>query len=131
MLDAVLSFMHEQRAVIHLGLHALVPFIIARCFAPKGGWQAVFMLMMATMLVDIDHLLATPIYAPNRCSILFHPLHQVWPMLIYSLMALWPVLLGAMRKQITSPERVMGWLGLGLLVHMVLDGLDCIWMKAI
>ena len=32
--------------------------------------------MMATMLVDLDHLFADPIYDPDRCSIGFHPLHQ-------------------------------------------------------
>ena len=28
------------------------------------------------MLVDLDHLLATPIFKENRCSINFHPLHS-------------------------------------------------------
>ena len=26
-------------------------------------------------LIDLDHLLADPVYAPDRCSIGFHPLH--------------------------------------------------------
>ena len=39
--------------------------------------------MIATMLVDIDHLLATPIYDPLRCSIGYHPLHQLLPIAGY------------------------------------------------
>ena len=33
-------------------------------------------IMIATMLVDLDHLLANPIFDPNRCSIGFHFLHS-------------------------------------------------------
>ena len=39
-------------------------------------WKMVWLIMMLTMLVDLDHLLANPIYDPNRCSIGFHPLHS-------------------------------------------------------
>jgi hypothetical protein len=65
------------------------------------------------MVVDIDHLLATPVYAPQRCSIGFHPLHT-WPaMLVYGGMLLFA------RTRIA---------GCGLVVHMALDALDCVWM---
>ena len=67
--------------------------------------------MLATMLVDLDHLLASPVYDPTRCSIGFHPLHQ-WPaILVYALIVL------------VRPLRL---LGIGLLIHMLLDGLDCL-----
>ena len=42
--------------------------------------------MIATMLVDVDHLLASPIYAPNRCSINFHILHTYYAMGVYVLL---------------------------------------------
>lgn len=69
--------------------------------------------MMATMLVDLDHLLANPIYDSNRCSIGFHPLHQPVMIVIYIGLAVFP------------KTRLIG---LGLLTHMALDGLDCLGM---
>lgn len=67
--------------------------------------------MSATIIVDIDHLLATPIYDPLRCSINFHPLHQFIPIGLYVIMALIP----AMRL-----------IGIGLVIHMILDSIDCV-----
>lgn len=95
---------------LHLLLHILVPFCLARGLA-GSHWRKAFALMLATWLVDLDHLLATPLYDPERCSIAVHPLHRwfVWP--LYLLMSLWPK---------------SRWLGIGLLVHMALDGSDCL-----
>lgn len=62
------------------------------------------------MLVDLDHLLATPVYDPVRCSIGFHPLHTVLPIGIYCLLCLFPK---------------TRYLGCGLVIHMMLDTLDC------
>ncbi len=125
----MLAFINEYRSVIHLLLHALVPLLLVLAVVPKGQQRTVFLLLMATMLVDVDHLLATPIYAPNRCSILFHPLHQVIPMVGYGLMALWPGLLWLLKRQIRKWEATMGWIGVGLLIHMLLDASDCVWMR--
>ena len=66
--------------------------------------------MIATMVVDFDHLLATPIYDPDRCSIGFHPLHTAPAIAIYVLLTL------------PKPTRLIG---LGLLIHMALDWSDC------
>jgi hypothetical protein len=66
---------------------------------------------MATMLVDIDHLLAVPIYDPLRCSIGFHPLHSMFAITVYLLMFAVPKL------------RLVA---LGLVIHMALDGFDCL-----
>jgi hypothetical protein len=66
--------------------------------------------MMATMLVDLDHLLANPIYDATRCSIGFHPLHQPWFITLYAALCLFP------------KTRLIG---LGLIIHMVLDSIDC------
>lgn len=131
MLDTVLNFVNEQRAVIHLGLHVLVPLVVASCFASKTRWKFAFALMMGTMLVDVDHLLATPIYAPDRCSILFHPLHQLLPIGVYGLMAIWPLAKHCLKKPLTATDSIIGWVGLGLLIHMLLDASDCLWMKAV
>jgi hypothetical protein len=68
--------------------------------------------MLATMLVDLDHLLATPIFDPGRCSINFHPLHTYWAMAGY-------VVLLFFRK-----TRIIA---VGLLFHMLTDYIDCQW----
>jgi len=69
--------------------------------------------MSATMVVDLDHLLAHPIYDPGRCSIGFHPLHSFWAIGAYSLLL------------IPDKTRVIA---IGLMVHMMLDGIDCVLM---
>ena len=101
------------RAVIHLFLHAAVPGAVARLFYAKLFVRA-WLIMLATMLVDLDHLLADPVYDPGRCSIGFHPLHQYPIMAIYAWLAIWP------------KTRLVG---VGLLIHMLLDGVDCVWMQ--
>jgi hypothetical protein len=65
------------------------------------------------MLVDLDHLLATPVYDPTRCSIGFHPLHGFIPTGFYGLMLL---------------HKKTMLVGLGLMIHMSLDLLDCVAM---
>ena len=69
--------------------------------------------MLAGMLEDLDHLLADPIYDPNRCGIGFHPLHT------YPAIAAYVLLLIPRRSQL---------LALGLVIHMALDALDCVLM---
>ena len=74
------------RAVIHLILHAAVPGAVAWVFYRKVFVRALI-IMLATMLIDLDHLLADPVYDPGRCSIGFHPLHQYPIMVVYALLA--------------------------------------------
>lgn len=101
-----MSFM----SVFHIFLHFAVPAIVARVFF-KDKWLKAWLIMVATMVVDLDHLLADPIYDPDRCSIGFHPLHN-WPAIAaYAGLAAWP------------KTRLIG---LGLLIHMALDGIDCL-----
>jgi len=69
--------------------------------------------MISTMIIDIDHLLADPIYDPNRCSIGFHPLHSYPAICAYILMTVIP------------KTRIAG---IGLLIHIGLDLTDCVWM---
>lgn len=88
-----------------------MPFIVAYVFA-KADRVKMFLVMMATMLVDIDHLLATPVYDPNRCSIGFHPLHEPILFVIYVLLAVFG-------------KAIYRWIGVGLLIHMALDSIDC------
>lgn len=80
--------------------------------------------MMLTMLVDLDHLWATPIYDPNRCSIGFHPLHKIQPILWYLFFSVLPfgVKLGKRYTAFLVPIRVFA---IGLILHMALDSIDC------
>ena len=62
------------------------------------------------MLIDLDHLLANPIFDANRCSINFHPLHSYYAIGVYIIML------------IPKKTRI---LGIALLLHMFTDYLDC------
>jgi hypothetical protein len=102
----------ELRPVLHLVLHALVPALVA-FIGYRRQWLHAWLWMMAGWLIDIDHLLADPIYAPGRCSIGFHPLHTAPAIAVYALLLI--------------PRRTRP-LGLGLVIHIALDALDCAWM---
>ncbi|CAN7276023.1 DUF6122 family protein [Pseudoxanthomonas sp. LjRoot143] len=102
----------EIRAPLHLLLHVIVPVVVARVFWPKD-WKRAALWMLAGWVIDLDHLLADPIYAPGRCSIGFHPLHT------------WPAI--AVYAGLVLPKRTR-WFGIGLLIHIVLDGIDCLLM---
>jgi hypothetical protein len=93
----------------HLALHFIVPLLVAFLFF-RENLKLSYLAMMLTMLVDLDHLLASPIYDANRCSIGFHPLHQYWFIAIYLVMSFF------------SKTRLIG---VGLIIHMSLDALDC------
>ncbi len=101
------------RFIIHIILHVAAPAAVAYRFSKKQ-WFKTWLILMAGLLIDLDHLLADPITDPNRCSLGFHPLHTKPAMVIYLSMLMHP--------------RTRLW-GLGLVIHMVLDGLDCLWMR--
>ena len=75
--------------MFHLSLHFIVPaLIVLLCY--RKHWRRAYLILIATMLVDLDHLLANPIYDPNRCSIGFHPLHQLGFIAVYVAMLFFP-----------------------------------------
>lgn len=100
-----------MQTFVHYFLHFGFPFFIAYLFFKKD-WKKVYLILLATMLVDLDHLFANPIFQDSRCSINFHLLHSYYAMVIY-------VLLLFLRR----PFNV---LGIGLLFHMITDFIDCI-----
>ena len=69
--------------------------------------------MVLTMVVDLDHWLVDPVYDPQRCGIGFHPLHSYPAMVVYLSMTAIPKV------------RIVA---IGLLIHMILDGIDCLWL---
>lgn len=127
------------RAIIHLGLHVAVPALVAwlwlssssRVELPGTGssgagvasmekrfdasmFLRAWLVLLLGWVIDLDHLLADPIYAPDRCSIGFHPLHTVPAIAVY----------GALT--VARPTRLFG---IGLLIHIGLDLIDCLWMR--
>jgi hypothetical protein len=95
--------------IIHYGLHLFLPAVIAYTFYKKR-WLNVLIIFLVTMLVDLDHLLATPIFDPNRCSIGFHPLHSYYAIGAYVVFIFF------------KKTRLIA---LGLLMHMLADLVDC------
>jgi len=94
---------------IHYGLHFVFTAIIAYVFFRKN-WKKVYIIFIAAMLIDLDHLLATPIFDPFRCSINFHPLHSYIAIAIY--------FIGVFFKKTSV-------VALGLLLHILADFVDC------
>lgn len=100
------------QSIVHYGIHFFGPLIVALVFF-KSKWQIAFLVMISTMLIDLDHLIATPIFDPNRCSINFHPLHSYFAIAIYFGMVF------------IKKYRI---LAIGLLLHILADGVDCLLM---
>lgn len=99
--------------LIHYTLHFLFPGLIAWVFFRKE-WKRAWLIMIATMLVDLDHLLADPVFDPQRCSVGFHWLHSYPAIAIYAALAFFPKV------------RIIA---VGLLFHMLTDYQDCLWMR--
>jgi hypothetical protein len=95
--------------IIHYSLHFLFPLLLCLVFF-KTKWRTAYFIFLASMLVDIDHLLANPIFAENRCSINFHPLHTYYAIGIY--------FVGLLFKK----TRI---LAIALVFHMLTDFIDC------
>ena len=97
---------------VHYGIHFFLPLLVALVFF-KSNWKMAYLIMILGMFIDLDHLLANPIFDAQRCSINFHPLHSYYAMVIY-------VLLLFFKK-----TRLIG---LGLCIHIVADFADCAFM---
>jgi hypothetical protein len=95
--------------VTHYSLHLVLPLGIAFVFFKKA-WKQTYFIFLLTMLIDIDHLFANPVFDACRCSIGFHFLHSYQAIVIYILMLLF------------SRLRIIA---IGLLMHMATDHIDC------
>ena len=100
------------RFITHYGMHFLVPGIIALFFLKKR-WKIVWFIFLATMIIDIDHLWASPIFDSNRCSINFHFFHTTEAAIVYAILLL------------PAKTRIMG---IALLFHLLTDYVDCLWI---
>lgn len=99
------------QTLVHYSLHFLVPGLIAFIFF-RENWVNAWLIMIATMVIDLDHLLADPIFDPDRCSINFHPLHTYWALGIYFLLLFF------------KKTRIIA---VGLVFHIFTDFIDCLW----
>lgn len=97
--------------IVHYSLHLVFPFLIAWFFF-RSNWKVAGLIILLTILVDIDHIFATPIFDPSRCSIGFHPLHSFWAIGIY--------IIAVFFKEVRL-------VAIGLLFHMFTDLIDCIY----
>ena len=95
--------------MLHISLHFILPGITAGLFY-RDKWLRAWTILSAAMIVDLDHLLADPVYDPLRCSINFHPFHTYWAIGIYCLLLI--------------PDKTR-LIAIGLLLHMLLDWQDC------
>ena len=100
------------QSFLHYGIHFGFPLLVALLFF-RNNWKVAYLIMAAAILIDLDHLLATPIFAANRCSINFHPLHTYYAMAVYVLLLI--------------PKKTR-LIGLGLCIHMLADYTDCAFM---
>ncbi len=105
--------MPKLQTIIHYSLHFIAPGFLAWVFYSER-WEIAWAIMIGTMIVDIDHLLARPIFDPNRCSIGFHPLHSYFAIGIYVLL-------------LFIPNFYIQVIAVGLIFHMMTDYLDCRW----
>jgi hypothetical protein len=99
------------QTTVHYSIHFLLPLAVAFLFF-RTSWKIAYIIMLAAFIIDLDHVLATPYFDPNRCSINFHPLHTYYAIVVY-------VLLTFIQK-----TRLVG---LGLVIHCIADQVDC-WM---
>lgn len=105
------------QSIVHYSLHFIAPLSLAWIIFDRDRRVVAYGIMLLTMQVDLDHLLADPIFDPNRMSIGFHLLHRYPMIVVYLIMCFLPY------------ER-LGWhwwiraIGIGLTFHMFTDWQD-------
>ncbi len=101
--------MLSLKFVLHYSLHFLAPGIIGYVYQPKN-WKKNWLILLSTMLIDVDHLLANPIFQEDRCSINYHPLHTFYAAIVYVTLI------------IPNKTRLFA---MGLIFHLITDLIDC------
>ena len=103
------------QSLTHYFLHFFFIAAIAYWY-DRNYWKKYWLILLATMLVDLDHLLAHPIFEANRCSIGFHVLHSEYVIPFYFLGAVF------------IRHKILRLIMIGLAFHMLTDFVDCLWM---
>ncbi|BBG60302.1 hypothetical protein PRJH_1965 [Providencia rustigianii] len=78
----------------------------------RKNWQLAALLMIATMAIDLDHLLADPIFDPDRCGVGYHPMHTIWAAIAYVVLFFFP-------------SWKLKAIAVGCLFHLFTDSVDC------
>ena len=99
------------RHILHYGFHVLAPFFFGKLFWKENWWKA-GLIMLGTMAIDLDHVLADPVFDPGRCSIRFHPLHTPWAGAVYA-------------AGLAIPAWPWRAVAVGCLWHLCTDAVDC------
>ena len=100
------------QSLVHYGIHFIAPLLVVVLFYKKK-WLKTYVIFLSTILIDLDHLLATPIFDPYRCSIDFHPLHS------YIAIGVYLCFLVPLKTRL---------IGIGLCIHIIADSCDCLFM---
>ena len=100
------------QTVLHYAAHWIAPALFARLTQGRD-WLRHSAVMLSANLIDLDHLLADPVFDPGRCSIGFHPLHGAIAAGVYLCM-------------LVVPRWWMRAFGLGALWHLAVDYGDCL-----
>ncbi|TRD09946.1 hypothetical protein FGU71_13150 [Erythrobacter insulae] len=108
--------MELVQTFLHYGGHWIAPFAFG-WIVWRGDWLRSGAVIASANLIDLDHLLADPIFDPSRCSIGFHLLHGWEAALVYGLM-------------LFIPRWWARAFALGALWHLAVDFGDCQWMMA-
>ncbi|MCM4165320.1 MULTISPECIES: DUF6122 family protein [unclassified Arenibacter] len=100
------------RFCLHYGIHFILPVIIGLFFYKEHRLK-IILILLAGIILDLDHLWADPIFDSNRCSINFHTLHMYWAIAGYFLLLFF------------QKTRVFG---IAFLIHILADTVDCYLM---
>lgn len=103
------------QSLVHYFLHFVFIGLIAYLY-DKNNWKRNWLILLATMLVDLDHVFATPLFDPMRCGIGYHPLHSEAAIGVYVAGVLF------------IKHYTLRLVFIGLLFHMITDFIDCLWM---
>ena len=108
----IYNILIQFRPFIHYFLHFGLPIFLAIYLQKYSHykWYIIYLILISTMLIDIDHLLASPIFDSCRCSINFHPLHS------------YIAIVGYMGLFFYKKTRLIS---IGLLLHILTDFIDC------
>lgn len=102
------------RFIAHYGIHFIAPIFIAYYFYKENRFWICILLLLG-IIIDLDHVLADPMFDPNRCSINFHPLHSYLAIAVYLILFIF------------KKTRVIG---LALLLHILADTVDCLFIRS-
>jgi len=97
---------------LHYFLHFVAILVLAYLYKPES-WKYNYFILLATMFVDVDHLWASPVFDPDRCSISYHTFHSPFFISMY-----FTTLLVVKQYHIRL-------IAIGLVFHMLTDALDC------